>query len=146
MHQTLFIGSDHAGFELKKHLIAALQSEYDVVDCGPRTLDAHDDYPDYAKPVCENVIDHNARGILICDTGVGMSIAANRYAEIRAALVTTPFMAERSRLHNDANILCLGQDVVSAEENEQFVRTWLTTSFEAHERHIRRIHKLDMLG
>jgi ribose 5-phosphate isomerase B len=146
MQQTLYFGSDHAGFELKQYLISAFSAEYDCIDCGPHTLDKQDDYPDFARPVCEKVIEHDGRGILICDTGIGMSIAANRYSEIRAALVITPFMAERSRLHNDSNILCLGQDVVSQDENEAFLRTWLTTSFEAAERHIRRIHKLDMLG
>ena len=146
MKQMLFIASDHAGYELKNYLVSTLQADYDVIDCGPGHLDSHDDYPDYAKVVCEKVLDHDSRGILICDTGIGMSIAANRYEEVRAALVTTQFMAERSRLHNDANIICLGQDIVSREENESFVRTWLTTDFSAAERHIRRIQKLDMLG
>jgi ribose 5-phosphate isomerase B len=146
MKDTLYFGSDHAGFALKQYLIEVLSAEYDCIDCGPATFDKQDDYPDFARIVCEKVIEHNGRGILICDTGIGMSIAANRYSEIRATLVTTPFMAQRSRLHNDSNVICLGQDLVSQEENEAFVRTWLTTSFEAVERHIRRIHKLDMLG
>ncbi len=146
MKAPLYFGSDHAGFELKQYLISMLASEYDCIDCGPHAFDKQDDYPDFAKLVCDNVLEHDARGVLICDTGIGMSIAANRYAEIRAGLVVTPFMAERTRLHNDSNIICLGQELVSHEENEAMLRTWLTTSFENAERHIRRIQKLDMLG
>lgn len=146
MKPTLYFGADHAGLTLKQHLIDTFSNDYECIDCGPLTFDKQDDYPDFAREVCEKVIAHNGRGILICDTGIGMSVAANRYSEIRAALVTTPFMAERSRLHTDSNILCLGQDVVSQEENEAFLRTWLATSFEGAERHIRRIQKLDMLG
>lgn len=146
MKPTIFIGADHAGFELKNYLVSVLRADYDVVDCGPTQLDKQDDYPDFAKIVCEKVLDHNARGILICDTGIGMSIGANRYQQIRAALVTTQFMAERTRLHNNSNILCLGQDVVSQDENEAFTRTWLSTDFSGEERHVRRIEKLDELG
>ncbi len=146
MAGTLFIGADHAGFELKQLLIEELKSDYEIIDCGAPTLQAHDDYPDYAKIVCEKVLDHQGRGILICDTGIGMSIAANRYEGIRAALVTTGHMAERSRLHNDANVLCLGQMLVDNEDNIVFVRTWLATDFSGAERHIRRLEKLDTLG
>jgi ribose 5-phosphate isomerase B len=146
MNHPLYIASDHAGFDLKRHLISVLKDEYDVIDCGPKSLDKHDDYPDYAKILCKKVLEQDARGILICDTGVGMCIAANRYPGIRAALVTTPFMAERAREHNDANIICLGQDVVSQEENVKLVRTWLRTGFTQEERHIRRLQKLDNLG
>lgn len=147
MRDTLFIASDHAGFSLKRYLVRELQASYEVIDCGPAALNKQDDYPDFARIVAEKVVAHpKSRGILICDTGIGMSIAANRYTGIRAALVTTPFMAERSRLHNEANILCLGEQLLSHEENAALVRLWLTTSFEAVERHIRRISQLDMLG
>ena len=145
-NMTLYIASDHAGYELKQYLISVLKEEYDVIDCGPSSLDKHDDYPDYAKILCEKVLEHDARGILICDTGVGICIAANRYRGIRAALVTTPFMAERAREHNDANVLCLGQDVLSQKENEELVRIWLRTDFSAADRHIRRLQKLDNMG
>ncbi|HEY1074358.1 MAG TPA: ribose 5-phosphate isomerase B [Patescibacteria group bacterium] len=143
---TIFIGSDHAGYSLKSFLIQELTSKYDVIDCGPERLDKQDDYPDYAQKVCEQVLEHSARGILICDTGIGMSIAANRYEGIRAALVTTEFMAERSRLHNNSNVLCLGEALLSNEENLALVHTWLQTDFIEEERHIRRVEKLDMLG
>lgn len=145
MH-TLYFGADHAAFDLKEQLLAALKDEYDSVDCGPTAKTPGDDYPDFAQVVCEKVLEHGGRGILLCDTGIGMSMAANRYEGIRAALVTNQFMAERSREHNDANVLCLGADVCSYEENEQLLRTWLQTDFSGHERHVRRIEKLDMLG
>ncbi len=145
MKDTLFIASDHAGFKLKSYLLKVLGSQYDIIDLGPETFDKDDDYPPYAKALCEKVLEHNARGILICDTGIGMSIAANRFEGIRAALVATQFMAERSRLHNDANVLCLGEDLLSVEENEALVKIWLTTDFTHAERHIRRLEALDHL-
>jgi ribose 5-phosphate isomerase B len=146
MDHSIFIASDHAGFELKQYLISVFNTQYEVIDCGPKTINQHDDYPDYAKIVCENILEHDGRGILICDTGIGMSIAANRYEDIRAAMVTTEFMAERSREHNNANILCLGQDLMSHIENEKLTRIFLTTSFSEQERHIRRLQKIDELG
>lgn len=147
MEYTLYIASDHAGFALKQVLKKSLESQYRVVDCGPESVQPGDDYPDYAQKVCQAVLsDKGARGVLICDTGVGMSIAANRYKGLRAALVTSPFLAERSRQHNDANILCLGQDVVSQNENIALARLWLETPFSGEERHVRRLTKLDMLS
>jgi ribose 5-phosphate isomerase B len=145
MH-TIFVGSDHAGFRLKQSVIAHLAMHYEVIDCGPLEFDKTDDYPNYAEKVCGQVLSHQGRGVLICDTGIGMSIAANRFMEIRAALVTTQFMAERSRMHNNANVLCLGQDVTSEAENLNFLDIWLSTDFSAAERHIRRLNQLDMLG
>ncbi len=146
MKQTLYIGSDHAGFALKHYLIAELQSSYDIIDCGPDRYIKGDDYPTYAEKVCKLVLKHHERGILICDTGIGMSIAANRFHDIRAALVTTQFMAERSRLHNDANIICLGSEVATQSQNEAFVRIWLTTDFSQGLRHKRRLTEIDHLA
>ncbi len=145
MKSTLYIGSDHAGFELKQHLITALSASYDIIDCGPATYIKGDDYPAFAKKVCEQVLRHNERGILICDTGIGMSIAANRFSNIRAAMVTSHFMAERSRLHNNANIICLGSQLHDPTTNEDLVRTWLTTDFTQDERHLRRLRAIETL-
>ncbi len=145
MKETVYIASDHAGFKLKEYLSGQLREQYDVIDCGPHEFIKHDDYPKYAREVCEQVLKHHDRGILICDTGIGMCVAANRFPGIRAALVTSQFMAERSRLHNDANILCLGADVATQEENLDFVRTWLTTDFSGAERHIRRLAEIEEL-
>ncbi len=146
MRQRIYLGADHAAFALKERLGQILAETCDVVDCGPAGYLAGDDYPDYAERVCRGVLNDRALGILMCDTGIGMSIAANRYLGIRAALVTSEFMAERSRRHNNANILCLGQEVATLAENEIFVRVWLATPFAGESRHTRRLNKLDVLG
>lgn len=146
MKQRIFIGSDHAGLDLKQAVLEHLSESFDVVDCGPTSLDAHDDYPDYAAKVCDAVLEHGALGILICDTGIGMSMAANRYEGIRAALVTSPFMAERSRLHTDANVVCLGQENASFDESLELVDVWLAAAFTGDERHVRRLEKVDSIG
>lgn len=145
MKETLYIASDHAGFKLKEYVVSQLKSTYDVIDCGPHEFIKHDDYPDYAKKVCEQVLKHRDRGILICDTGIGMSIAANRFPGIRAALVTSQFMAERCRLHNNANIICLGSDVLSEDKNLELITLWLATDFSGEQRHIRRLAEIEEL-
>lgn len=145
MKHTIYIGSDHAGFALKQFVIETFKHEYDIIDCGPHDYQKHDDYPGYAQKVCEMLLKHHDRGILICDTGIGMSIAANRFKGVRAALVTSEFMAERSRLHNDANIICLGSELNSKENSVSLIKTWLTTDFEAAERHIRRLNEIERL-
>lgn len=141
----IYVASDHAGWHLKKKIVVWLAAgEYTVEDLGPKELVKGDDYPDYAKLVCEKVLlNGGTKGILICDTGVGMSIAANRYEGIRAALVTNEFMARRSREHNNANILVLGSEINSFEELEKIMNTFLTTDFSGDERHIRRLAKLE---
>jgi ribose 5-phosphate isomerase B len=146
MHTTIYIGADHAGFRLKEYLKGQLASSYEVIDCGANTFDKQDDYPEFAQKVSEQVVTHRARGILICDTGIGMSIAANRYEDVRAALVTDIFMAERSRLHNNANIICLGQELADDATNAEYVRIWLTTDFSGAERHIRRLDQIETGG
>lgn len=144
MDRTIYVASDHTGFRLKAHLLRILKAEqYDAIDCGPTTHNEGDDYPLFAEKLCRLVIQEQARGILICDTGIGMSIIANRFPKIRAALVSTELMAERSRLHNDANVLCLGQTLVSEAENEAFVLTWLRTEFSGEVRHVRRLGEIN---
>lgn len=146
MKSTIYIGADHAGFRLKEYLKERLASAYDVIDCGATSFEKNDDYPQFAQRVAEKVLEHEGRGILICDTGIGMSIAANRYEGIRAALVTDQFMTERSRLHNNANILCLGQELGDDETNAEYVRLWLATDFSGAERHIRRLDQIETGG
>lgn len=146
MNQTIYIGADHAGFRLKEYLKEQLTNKYDVIDCGAYERNKHDDYPQFAQAVCEKILEHGGRGILICDTGIGMSIAANRYEGIRAALVTDRFMTERSRLHNDANIVCLGQELHDDETNTEYVTLWLMTDFSGAERHIRRLDQIETGG
>ncbi len=136
-------GSDHRGFRLKEKLKAAVERlGHKVEDCGTYSPDPAD-YPDYARLVANNVATRRAeRGILICATGIGMSIAANRVAGVRAALCDSVWLARRSRLHNDANVLCLGAEVVTAKQAERIVRVWLVTEFEGG-RHARRLRKLE---
>lgn len=140
------LGADHRGFGLKeelKHWLAARGHE--VIDFGPASA-GRVDYPDYAFKVAEAVVRHRAdRGILMCSTGIGMSIAANKVRGVRAALVDSVRLARLSRQHNDANVLCLGADFVSAALARRIVGVWLKTEF-AGGRHARRVRKLGRAG
>ena len=137
------IAGDHHGVEIKNKIIKYLEAEkYDVVDLGPYNSDESVDYPDYAKKVCDNILDGQTPiGILVCSTGVGMSIAANRHSGIRAALCTNLFMAERSRAHNDANILIVGNSISSEKDILEMLKKFLNTAFEGG-RHARRLSKI----
>lgn len=141
----LSIGSDHAGFEAKQALIGYLKREgYDVLDLGCHSNESCD-YPDYAKSVCDSVIQSKADyGILICGTGIGMSITANKVSGIRAALCTRVEYSQLSREHNNANVLCLGARYNSDKDREAITKVFLTTSF-ADERHTRRVEKIHEL-
>ena len=136
------IGSDHGGFELKGLIVDYLQQEgHEVMDCGCDSLESVD-YPDFAEKVCFEVRSGVCEaGILICGTGIGMSIAANRYKDIRAALCHEAFTSRMSREHNNANILCLGARVIGSEVALDIVRVWVNTEF-AGGRHQKRLDKL----
>jgi ribose 5-phosphate isomerase B len=136
------IGSDHRGWEVKRRLVVLLQQEgHQVMDLGPEGRDSVD-YPDFAFRVAEAVSKGEVeRGILICGTGIGMTIAANKVAGVRAAPCHDSITAEMSRRHNDANILCLSADLLGEELIERMVRIWLTTDFEGG-RHARRVDKI----
>ncbi len=136
------IGSDHGGFELKQLVMDVLRTMgHEVVNEGCLSTESVD-YPDFAAKVCELVRSGQCdRGILICGTGIGMSIAANRYRDIRAALCHEPYSAGKSREHNNANVLCLGGRVVGPELALDIVRVWVQTEF-AGGRHQRRLDKL----
>lgn len=140
------IASDHAGFELKQHLSAALTSlGYEVEDLGTHSL-ASTDYPDYAHPLAEKVERGEvARGVLLCGTGLGMAYAANRHHGVRAAVAWTPEIAELARKHNDANVLVLPARFVSAEDGVRIMKTWLETAYEGG-RHDRRVAKIEPTG
>lgn len=133
------VGCDHGGFSIKKELVSLLeQSEHTVLDMGCFSEESVD-YPDFAATVCAALQDGRAqRGILICGTGIGMSIAANRHPHIRAALCHEAFTARMSREHNDANVLCLGARILGIGIALDIVKIWLTTDF-AGGRHQRRI-------
>lgn len=136
------IASDHGGNALRKELIELLKEmELDYVDLGPETDDSVD-YPDYAKPVAEGVANGTYdRGILVCGTGIGMSIAANKVEGIRCALVHDVYTAHATREHNDSNIIAMGGRVIGGALAREIVKTWLTTEFEGG-RHERRIEKI----
>ncbi len=138
------LGADHRGFGLKEGLKRWLAARgHEAIDLGPDSSDRVD-YPDYAFRVANAVARHQAdRGILVCSTGIGMSIAANKVQGVRAALVDSVRLARLSREHNDANVLCLGADVVSADEARRIVGVWLRTEF-AGGRHARRVRKLNV--
>lgn len=142
MSRTVFIGSDHAGFALKQLIVSQLGSEgYNVIDLGPEQAKSCD-YPLFAQKVCARVLEDEALGILVCGTGIGMSMAANRIAGIRAALCTCEFHAKATRQHNNANVLCLGERVTGPGVALDLVRIFLNTSFEGG-RHQRRIDLFD---
>jgi ribose 5-phosphate isomerase B len=136
------LGSDHRGFEVKQRLATLLQGlGHDVLDMGPDSRESVD-YPDFAFKVASAVSTHQVeRGILICGTGIGMTIAANKVAGVRAAPCHDSVTAEMSRRHNDANVLCLSADLLGEELIERMVRIWLTTDFEGG-RHARRVDKI----
>ncbi|GLI53222.1 ribose 5-phosphate isomerase B [Thermodesulfovibrio yellowstonii] len=139
------IGADHAGFELKE-LISQIVEEagHEIIDMGTGSS-CSVDYPDYAEAVAQAVSNGKAeRGILICGTGIGMSIVANKFKNVRAALCNDLFTAKMSRLHNDANILCMGARVIGKGLAIEIVKTWLSTPFEA-ERHLKRVEKINII-
>lgn len=137
------IGSDHGGFELKKEIISHLEKQQiEVLDMG--TYDEKSaDYPDYAPPVCDAVLTGKANfGIVICGTGIGISISANKIKGIRCALLNNVFSAKMTRLHNDANVMALGARVTGVGLALELVDAFINTDFSGDERHSRRIKKM----
>lgn len=137
------IGADHGGFKLKAELISFLKnSGHSVIDHGTNSADSVD-YPDYARPVAHDILEKRADfGVLICGSGIGISIAANRFAGIRAALVTRKEHALLARQHNNANIIALGGRFTTIEEAEEYITLFLSTPFEGG-RHEKRVCKID---
>ncbi len=139
------VGSDHAGYELKAYLVQMLTAGHDVVDTGTNSTDSVD-YPDYAAAVARLVAGGEVeRGILVCGTGIGMSVAANKVWGVRAALAFDLYTAMQSRRHLDANVLVLGGLVTGSGLAAEIARAWLETPFEGGERHERRIEKIRRL-
>lgn len=136
------IGSDHAGYSLKKEVIARLnENNIPFVEFGCMNGESCD-YPLVAEEVCSRIVNGEAEfGILICGTGIGISMAANKVKGIRAALCTDSYMAKYTRLHNDANVLCMGGRVTGAGVAEEIVETFLNTDFEGG-RHQRRVDQI----
>jgi ribose 5-phosphate isomerase B len=138
------LGSDHGGFELKQELVKGLREQgYTVEDLGTHSTESSD-YPDVAHAAAQGIVAKRFdRAILVCGTGIGMAITANRYAGVRAANCGDTFSARFSRLHNDANVLTLGGRVIGPGLAWDIVKMWLETPFEEGERHIRRLGKIE---
>lgn len=139
---VIAVGADHAGWQLKEDLKAWLIDHgHQILDAGTHSPDSVD-YPDYALPVAESVASAKAdRGVLVCGTGLGMSMTANKVHGIRAAACGDTFAARMSREHNDANVLALGARLVTRDTAIEILRTWLETAF-AGGRHARRVEKI----
>jgi len=140
--ETVAIAADHGGVEMKRLLVAELESRgYSVLDLGTDS-DASVDYPDYAQELALAIIGGRAtRGVLVCGSGIGMSIAANRFPDIRAALVHDNLTARLCRQHNDANVLCLGARIIGPDVARDCLAAFLETKFEG-DRHARRVAKM----
>ena len=139
------IGSDHRGFHLKERLKGVIEGKgCQINDVGAGSEEAVD-YPDFAALVARQISDHAAdRGILICGTGIGMAIAANKFEGVRAGTCTDEITAEMSRRHNDLNVLCLSADMLSPRTADRMVEVWIDTKFEGG-RHQRRLEKISRL-
>ena len=142
--KPILIASDHAGITLKAEIKSRL-ADWAWIDLGP--LDSQSvDYPDYAEVLGNKILIGEAdQGILICGSGIGMSIAANKMEGIRAAVVENPIAARLSREHNDANVLCLGSRFIAPEYGLEIVQVWLSTSFSQNPKHLKRIQKVRQL-
>ena len=143
----IFFGADHAGVGLKRLLLEKLRGEFPSIlfdDVGP-TTEASVDYPDFAEKVSLEVVKHNARGILICGSGLGMCVSANKINGIRAVSGWDFTSARLSRQHNNANVLCLGARLLGVEVALEICRVWITTEFEGgrHQKRIDRITQLE---
>jgi ribose 5-phosphate isomerase B len=145
----VYIGADHRGFELKRAIIAYLnRADHEVEDCGDEVMDQNDDFPQFAARVAHKVLaseDKDAKGILICGSGQGMAIAANRFKGIRAAVCWDRKSAEESRNDDDANVLCLPSNHLDIRQAEDTTGTWLKTEFAGAARFTRRIEQIDNL-
>ena len=140
---TIFIGADHRGFKLKEIIKESLRDlGYQVTDLGSAKYDEEDDYTDIGINLAEKVAFNNTKGILICGSGVGVCVAANKVKGIRAALCTSEKQARLARVDDDANILCLSSELVDEESNEKISKVFIETVFSSEERHIRRINKI----
>ena len=143
MQTKIIIGSDHGGYELKNKIIKYLNEQnYQTIDIGTNNTESCD-YPTIAQTACHKIQEQVAeKAILICGTGIGMSIAANKIKGIRAAVVSDTCSAKYSRLHNNTNVLCLGERIIGIELAKEIVSVWLNTGFEQG-RHQKRVDMLE---
>ena len=142
MFTKVAIASDHAGYELKNYILNNLNRNIVVNDFGTNSTESCD-FPDYASKVCEYILENqDYRGVLICGSGVGMSIAANKFAGIRAANVNDKVTAIQSVEHNNVNVLSLGSNNINSEDAMEIISAFLEAVFTKEERYLRRINKL----
>lgn len=140
----IYLGADHRGYNLKEELKKFLeQGKIKFKDLGNLEYDEKDDYPDFAKKVAEKISSNSKKdkGILICGTGIGMSIVANKFKEVRAGLCLSGYMAKRAAEEDDINILCLAADITDAGTSEKIIKEWFKAKFKKEERYKRRIKK-----
>lgn len=139
----IYIGADHRGFRLKEEIKKWLEGQqYECRDLGAKDYDKDDDFPDISIKLAETVAIEGAKGILICGSGAGASIAANKVKGVRAGLCTSEKQTKASRNDDDINVLCISADSVSVEDNIKIVSVFLATMFSSEERHVRRINKI----
>src|SRR5213593_1220325 len=138
------LGTDHAGFPLKTAVVDVIQSTgHELLDCGALTVIPDDDYPDYAQRVAQSIVEGRAdRGVLVCGSGVGASVAANKFRGIRAALCQDTFSARQGVEDDDMNVLCLGARVIGPALATEIIRAFLGAAFSKAERHRRRVAKI----
>jgi len=139
----IYLGADHGGFSFKekiKEFLNELKIEYQ--DLGNTKFEPEDDFPDFALAVANKVTETNGKGILFCTSGLGMCIVANKIKGIRAVSITTKKSAQQSREHLDANILCLGEHIVSFRDARRIIKTWLEADFFNKEKYSRRLNKI----
>jgi ribose 5-phosphate isomerase B len=143
----IYISSDHRGFDLKNYLVETFKNEgVEIKDLGPKELEGEDDFVDFATMLANKIQeDTDNQGILLCKNGVGMSMAANRFRGIRAALSWNPDHAASSRNDDNSNVLVLPSNYLSKNDALEIVRGWLNTPFSGEERFVRRLSKLDLL-
>lgn len=140
----IYLGSDHRGFELKEKIKTWL-SEYEVEDMGAYTLDPKDDYPLYAEKVASMVADKEGMGILLCGSGVGVNVAANKFDRVRASIGISPEQVAAGRRDDDMNILVLAADFSDEKTAIEMVKAFLKTEFSGEERHKRRIKDIERI-
>lgn len=143
---TIYIASDHAGFVKKHQLSERLAKKYEVVDLGPEVLNPNDDYPEFAERVGNAVVQDKASlGIILCKSGEGAAMAANKINGVRAALVWEPHLAIETRGDNDSNVLALPADELSVDKLEEITDKFVATPFSGAERHKRRIAEIEQI-
>ena len=140
--KKIFIASDHAGFNLKNHIYKSLKKKIRIIDLGTNDKSVSVNYPEFAHKLCKQVSKNKSNvGILVCGSGVGMSMAANRHKKIRAALCYSLKNAKLSRLHNDANVITLGERLINKNIAMKCINVFLKTKFEGG-RHLKRVKKI----